>query len=217
MPVFLKAELFQRTGSFKPRGAFTRLDALTPAERRQGVVTVSAGNHAAALAYAAARRDRLPRPHDARTASELKAAAAAGYGATLDREAEDPAALFARLDEVRGDRVLVHPFDDPLVLAGPGNRRAARCSRTAPRSTWSSFPWAVEGSSAGIAAAGGGPTRRSAYRGRRARRVRPLSAPRSRPGTPLPSAPHSLADGLNAPFAGALPLAVLPRVSASST
>jgi threonine dehydratase len=54
-PVFLKAELFQRTGSFKPRGVFTRLDALSPGERGAGVIGVSAGNHAAALAYASAR------------------------------------------------------------------------------------------------------------------------------------------------------------------
>ena len=54
-PVHLKAELFQKTGSFKPRGVFTRLDALTREERRAGVIGVSAGNHAQALAYASAR------------------------------------------------------------------------------------------------------------------------------------------------------------------
>src|SRR5207237_7403702 len=52
---YLKAELFQRTGSFKPRGVLNRLAALTPEERRRGVVTWSAGNHAQAVAYATAR------------------------------------------------------------------------------------------------------------------------------------------------------------------
>jgi threonine dehydratase len=54
-PVRLKAELFQKTGSFKPRGVLTRLAALTDDERRAGVCAVSAGNHACALAWAAAR------------------------------------------------------------------------------------------------------------------------------------------------------------------
>jgi threonine dehydratase len=52
--VWLKAELFQRTGSFKARGALNRLAALTPEERERGVVTWSAGNHAQAVAWAAA-------------------------------------------------------------------------------------------------------------------------------------------------------------------
>ena len=51
-PVWLKAELFQRIGAFKPRGAFNRLRALTPEERRLGTITISAGNHAQALALA---------------------------------------------------------------------------------------------------------------------------------------------------------------------
>src|SRR5205807_1033053 len=52
---YLKAELFQRTGSFKPRGVLNRLATLTPDERARGVVTWSAGNHAQAVAYAAAQ------------------------------------------------------------------------------------------------------------------------------------------------------------------
>ena len=206
VPVSLKAELFQRTGSFKPRGAFTRLDALTAAERRQGVVTVSAGNHAAALAFTAAEAeiDRLVLM--TRGASELKAAAARDYGATLDREAEDPAALFSRLDELRGDRVLVHPFDDPLVIAGQGTV-GVELPGTAPRSSWSSSPWAESGS---------WPASRPRRRRTGPRRVswpsspkgRPLSAKAPAAGRPVPVAPYSVADGLNAPFAGGLPLAV---------
>ena len=53
-PVHLKAELFQRTGSFKPRGVLTKLASLTDEEKRRGVLGISAGNHAQALAYCAA-------------------------------------------------------------------------------------------------------------------------------------------------------------------
>src|ERR671911_2776729 len=52
--VFLKAELLQRTGSFKPRGVLTKLASLTPEEKKRGVIAASAGNHAAALAFGAA-------------------------------------------------------------------------------------------------------------------------------------------------------------------
>ena len=53
-PVFLKCENLQRTGSFKPRGAYLRISRLTPAERKRGVVAASAGNHAQGVAFAAA-------------------------------------------------------------------------------------------------------------------------------------------------------------------
>src|SRR5687767_3848409 len=57
--VFLKAELFQKTGSFKPRGAINRLKHFTPEEKQKGIVTVSAGNHAQAVAFAAAM-EKIP-------------------------------------------------------------------------------------------------------------------------------------------------------------
>ena len=80
--VHLKAELFQRTGSFKPRGVLTKLAALSDDEKRAGVISISAGNHAQALAYAAALEgiDALVVMWE--TASPLKVAAARGYGAT---------------------------------------------------------------------------------------------------------------------------------------
>ena len=56
-PVYLKAELFQRTGSFKPRGVLTKLASLSPEEKSRGVIGISAGNHAQALAYCAALED----------------------------------------------------------------------------------------------------------------------------------------------------------------
>ncbi len=121
-PVFLKAELFQRTGSFKPRGVFTRLDALTPAERGRGVISISAGNHAQALAYACAREGIDCLVVMWQGASPLKLAAARGYGAAVDLEAGGTDAAFARLAELieSTHRTLVHPFDDSLVIAGQG-------------------------------------------------------------------------------------------------
>jgi threonine dehydratase len=120
--VFLKAELFQRTGSFKPRGVLNKLASLSEEEKRRGVISISAGNHAQALAYASALEgiDALVVMWE--TASPMKIAAARGYGATVDTEAPDIPAAFERLDQLAEEtgRTLVHPYDDPLVMAGQG-------------------------------------------------------------------------------------------------
>jgi threonine dehydratase len=120
--VSFKAELLQRTGSFKPRGVLNKLSTLSDEEKRRGVISISAGNHAQALAYAAAVEgiDALVVMWE--TASPMKIAAARGYGATIDTEAPDIPAAFDRLDELieTTGRTLVHPYDDPLVMAGQG-------------------------------------------------------------------------------------------------
>jgi threonine dehydratase len=120
--VFLKAELFQRTGSFKPRGVANKLAQLSPDEKRRGVISISAGNHAQALAYAAAREGIDALVVMWRTASPMKIGAAREYGATVDTEAPDIPAAFERLDELMAStgRTLVHPYDDPDVMAGQG-------------------------------------------------------------------------------------------------
>src|SRR5213082_2436275 len=120
--VLLKAELLQRTGSFKPRGVLNKLASLSPEEKGRGVISISAGNHAQALAYAAAVEgiDALVVMWE--TASPMKIAAARGYGATIDTEAPDIPAAFERLDALIAEtgRTLVHPYDDPVVMAGQG-------------------------------------------------------------------------------------------------
>ena len=120
--VHLKAELFQRTGSFKPRGVLNKLASLTEDEKRRGVISISAGNHAQALAYAAALEgiDALVVMWE--TASPMKVTAARGYGATVDTEAPGIPEAFERLDRLvaKTGRTLVHPYDDPLVMAGQG-------------------------------------------------------------------------------------------------
>ena len=120
--VFLKAELFQRTGSFKPRGVLNKLASLSDAEKRRGVITISAGNHAQALAYAAALEgiDALVVMWE--TASAMKIAAARAYGATVDTAARGIPEAFERLERLSEEtgRTLVHPYDDPRVIAGQG-------------------------------------------------------------------------------------------------
>jgi threonine dehydratase len=120
--VHLKAELFQRTGSFKPRGVLNRLAALTPEERTRGVATWSAGNHAAAVAYAAAAEGLDCLVHMWQGANPFKVALARSYGATVDLEAADPADSYERLLEMlqRTGRVFIHPWDDDRVMAGHG-------------------------------------------------------------------------------------------------
>ena len=118
----LKCELFQRTGSFKSRGALNKISSLTAEEKAHGVIAISAGNHAQATAYAAATEGIDALVVMWQGASEQKITATRGYGATVDLEATGPGDAFARLDELieQTGRTLVHPFDDPLVLAGAG-------------------------------------------------------------------------------------------------
>src|SRR6266699_2762224 len=117
-----KAELFQRTGSFKPRGVLNKLATLTDEEKERGVISISAGNHAQAVAYASASQGIDALVVMWQTANPMKIAAARGYGATIDTEAPDIPSAFRRLDELieSTGRTLVHPYDDPLVMAGQG-------------------------------------------------------------------------------------------------
>src|SRR5205823_6893511 len=110
------------TGSFKPRGVLNVLATLSAEERRRGVIGISAGNHAQALAYGAALEGIDCLVVMWRGASETKIAATRGYGAEIDLEATDPAGAFERLQELIDGtgRALVHPFDDPRTIAGQG-------------------------------------------------------------------------------------------------
>jgi threonine dehydratase len=120
--VQLKAENLQRTGSFKVRGAYNCISSLSDAERAAGVVAASAGNHGQAVAWAARElgaRARIFMPQDAPMA---KVDATRHYGA--DVELMGPAIEDA-LDACHayvgtGGATLVHPFEDPRVIAGQG-------------------------------------------------------------------------------------------------
>ena len=199
---FLKAELLQKTGSFKPRGVLTKLASLGPEERARGVISASAGNHAGALAYASALEGIDCLVVMWQGASELKRAAAIGYGATVDQEAAGPTEVFERLAQLQEEtgRTLVHPFDDPFVVAGQGTV-GREIGEDLPDVDVVVVPVGGGGLVSGIAVA---------LQGRRVVAVEPegsrvfhdgLAA-----GEPVHMAPGSIADGLNAPFAGTLTL-----------
>ena len=120
--VRFKAELLQRTGAFKPRGVLNKLATLTEDEKKRGVISISAGNHAQALAYASAVEGIDALVVMWQTASPMKISAARGYGATINTEAVDIPSAFERLEELieSTGRTLVHPYDDPYVMAGQG-------------------------------------------------------------------------------------------------
>ncbi|HEX2576572.1 MAG TPA: pyridoxal-phosphate dependent enzyme [Aquihabitans sp.] len=120
--VHLKAEHLQRVGAFKIRGATNAVQALDDDAAARGVAAHSSGNHAAALALAARTRGipcYVVMPADA---PQAKFDATAGYGATIVRCEPTLAARAATLAEVveRTGATEVHPFDDPLVIAGQG-------------------------------------------------------------------------------------------------
>jgi len=119
--VLLKAENLQRTGSFKIRGATNKLHQLGAAAER-GVVVASAGNHAQAVALAAGTLGVSCEVFMPADASIGKAAATRGYGATvrLGGESLEEALVTAKAWAEETGRVLVHPFDDPAVIAGQG-------------------------------------------------------------------------------------------------
>ncbi len=120
VPVTAKLELLQRTGSFKARGATVKLLSLTEAERAAGVVAVSGGNHGVAVAVMAAALDVkatvvMPRTAPARS---VEVAEEAGALVRLTDGMDSAFALVSRLREE--GLTLVHPFDDPVVVAGQG-------------------------------------------------------------------------------------------------
>jgi threonine dehydratase len=121
-PVWLKCENLQRTGSFKIRGAYTRIARLTDAERARGVVAASAGNHAQGVALAARLLGCSATVFMPETAPLPKVAATRSYGAEirlLGQSLVEP--LVAAADHAqRTGSIFIHPFDHPDVIAGQG-------------------------------------------------------------------------------------------------
>jgi threonine dehydratase len=198
----LKCELFQRTGSFKSRGALNKLSLLTPEERRRGVITISAGNHAQAVAWAAAQEGVDALVVMARNASPQKVAATRAYGAGVDLDAPTWIEAFERLEQLVDEtgRVLVHPHEDPLVLAGAGTVGLEIAEDVADADA---VVVAVGGGGliTGIQAAIGDRTRVIAVEPERARAF----AAAIEAGHPVSLEPTSIADGCNAPRLGQIP------------
>ena len=209
--LFLKAESLQKTGSFKPRGALNIVLSLPAEQRERGVVTVSAGNHAQAVAWAArtvAVACTVVMPADA---PRSKMAAVKGYGARIIAH-DDRATLFDRLreEQSRTGAAFVHPFDDPVGLAGAGTV-GLEIVDALPDVGAVVVPIGGGGLMAGVACA--------VKALRPACRVigvelaaGPGMTPALAAGKPVPvTRPRTLADGLTPPFVGALPLEIARR------
>jgi threonine dehydratase len=115
----LKAELFQKTGSFKPRGVFNKLLSMDPAGRSRGLVSLSAGNHAAALAYGATAVGAKATIVMPTSAMRSKVEATRRYGGEVFQTEGSLLDACLALQRER-DLTLVHPFDDLTVMAGQG-------------------------------------------------------------------------------------------------
>ena len=208
----LKCENFQKTGSFKSRGALNKVLSLSDAERARSLITVSAGNHAQAVAWAA-RQVGAPcvvvMPSDA---PRSKLDAVRGYGAEVILH-PDRATLFDKLEEVREARgaTFIHPFDDPVVLAGAGTV-GLEIVEDFPEIQALVVPVGGGGLMCGVACA------LKAIRPKaRLIAVELAAGPGLKPaldaGKPVPvSRPaNTLADGMTPPFVGAIPLEAARR------
>lgn len=120
--IFVKYENLQVTNSFKDRGALVKLSALTADERKRGIVAMSAGNHAQAVAYHAARLGIPAVIVMPVTTPLVKVAATRSHGAEVVLEGESIADAQVACERLMRDRnlTLVHPYDDPLIIAGQG-------------------------------------------------------------------------------------------------
>ena len=207
-PAALKAELFQRTGSFKPRGMLNVLAHLSDEEKARGVITISAGNAAQALAYCAALEGIDCLVVMWQGSSAAKQAATRGYGAEVDLEAATPVEAFERLEILREQtgRAFVHSFDEPHLIAGHGTL-ALEVLEDVPDLGTIVVPIGGGGLISGIAT-----TVKGARPEVRVVGVEPELSPAMHialeAGEPVPVEPKSVADGLNAPFAGGNTLAI---------
>jgi threonine dehydratase len=207
--LYLKAEHLQKTGSFKPRGMTARVAALSPAERERGIITVSAGNAAQGYAYAGAALGVPVTVVMPAAAVRSKAEAAAGYGARVVLEGDTMDETFAALDRIREDEGLLycHPFDDPLVVAGHGSI-GLEILEDLP-----DVDVAVVGIGGGGLISGVAAALKERRPSVRVYGVEPIGSEAITlalaAGEPVRIQPTSVADGLNAPFAGELTLAMI--------
>ncbi len=201
-PVHLKAELFQRTGSFKPRGVLNKLASLSADEKARGVIGISAGNHAQALAYASSLENIDSLVVMWEGASEQKIAATRAYGAAVDLEARNPTEAFGRLEKLIAEtgRVLVHPFDDPLVMAGQGTV-GLELMEDVPEAAVVVVPIGGGGLISGVATAVRGLRPQTRVIGVEPETSNAMGAAVDA-GERVEIVPGSIADGLNAPHAG---------------
>jgi threonine dehydratase len=194
----------------------TKLTALTKDERARGVIGISAGNHAQALAYGAREAGLSALVVMWADANPAKVDAARGYGAEVDLVAAGPVEAFERLEELieRTGRTLVHPFDDPLVIAGQGTV-GLELVEDVPEVDVVVVAVGGGGLISGVATAVKG-----LRPGARIVAVEPELSPALheglKAGRRVSVQPRSVADGLGAPFAGEHALAICSALGVES-
>jgi len=211
---FFKAENLQRTGSFKPRGAVYAVACLSETQRSAGIVTMSAGNAAQAIAYAARAVGAPVTVAMPETAPKTKIEATRGYGAEVVF-APDVTRLRALVAEIveRTGRYFLHPYDDAAMIAGHGTC-ALEVLEDLPDADVFVVGVGGGGLIAGIAVAVAGKRP-----GARVIGVEPTGANAMRraldAGAPVPlERVATIADGLAAPVAGTIPLDICRRLVA---
>jgi threonine dehydratase len=209
--LYLKAEHLQKTGSFKPRGTINRMASLTPDARARGAITMSAGNAGQAYAWAGREVGVPVTVVMPAAANPTKVEACLGYGAEVVLEGEHVGDAFRALQRIREERGLtfVHPFNDREMIAGDGTA-GLEILDDLPEVDVVVVGIGGGGLISGIAAAI--KERRPATR---VHGVEPEMADAMSQaiaaGTPVEIQPQSVADGLGAPFAGDLTLAMCQR------
>lgn len=209
--LYLKAEHLQKTGSFKARGMTNRIATLTEAARERGAITLSAGNAGQAYAWAGAAAGVPVTVVMPAGAVRSKVDACLGYGARVVLHGDHVGVTFAEMERIRDEEGLtfVHPFDDPAVIAGHGSV-GLELVDDLPDVDVVVVGVGGGGLICGVAAAVKG--RRPGVRvvGVEPERSDALSLAMER-GEVVTIQPHSVADGLGAPFAGAWTLAMARR------
>ncbi len=209
--LYVKAENLQKTGSFKPRGTLNRIGGLTPDQRARGAITMSAGNAGQAYAWAG-RAAGVPMTvvMPAR-ANPTKVEACRGYGATVVLEGEHVGDSFRALERIRDEHGLtfVHPFNDPGMIAGDGSV-GLEILEDLP-----DVDVVVVGVGGGGLISGTAAAIKEQRPAVRIFGVEPETADAMTrafaAGVPVEIQPRSVADGLGAPFAGDLTLAMCRR------
>lgn len=209
--LFVKAEHFQKTGSFKARAALSKLTSLSADDRAKGVITLSAGNAAQAYAWAGAAEGVAVTVTMPARAVRSKVDASRGYGAEVVLHGEHVGETFAKLQELIAERglTLVHPFDDPEVIAGNG---------TAGLEILEDLPdvdVVVVGVGGGGCISGIATAVKESRPGVRVYGVEPVGSEAVsmaiKAGAIVRIDPVSVADGLGAPFAGEWTLPICQR------
>lgn len=210
--LMLKAELFQKTGSFKPRGVLNRLNALSVEEKERGLITISAGNHAQALAWGASQFGIASTVVMPQNAPRSKVNATESYGATVVLHGNMSQA-FAKMEELRVERnlTLVHPFDDPFIMAGQGTV-GAEIAAQIPDVTKVIVPVGGGGLISGIATAIKHLKPDAKVYGVEPHGASAMFQSRAAGHTIRLDNVDTVADGLSAPFVGELPFAIAQRL-----